>query len=271
MSTIAQHRQPAAGAALHGLAHTMIGTPRGRIVTRLLLLAVVLLVWQFIPVSRPVKMWTSDPGAVVHTLAGWMADGSLWGHLGATLFTMASGYVLGCAVGVGLALTLGFFPRLHRVLSPFIAAFYALPKIALAPLLIILLGVGYEAKIILVAITVFFLVMNATLDGIRDIDGDILDALVLMGATRIETIRKVFIPATIPWMFTGMRIAVRYAFTNTLLAELIAANSGLGFLIQYNAANFNSAGVYAAILVLVMFSLVLTEVLVRIERRLRSR
>lgn len=251
------------------MVRAMITTPRGRTVTRLLFLAVVLLVWQFIPVSRPVKMWTSDPSAVLRTLWDWVADGSLWDHLGATLFTMASGYILGCLVGAGLALTLGFFPRVHRVLSPFIVAFYALPKIALAPLFIILLGVGYEAKILLVAITVFFLVMNTTLDGIRDIDGDSLDALVLMGATRMETITKVFIPAALPWMFTGMRIAVRYAFTNTLLAELIAANSGLGFLIQYNAANFNSAGVYAAILVLVLFSVVLTEILVRIEKRIR--
>ncbi len=248
----------------------LLSTPAGRNVVRLGLLAVLLALWQWLPASRSVKMWTSDPAAVLQTLWVWMADGSLWDHLLATLFTMSTGYALGCAVGAAAALVLGFLPTLHRVVAPFIAAVYALPKIALAPLLIILFGIGYEAKIILVAVTVFFLVMNATLDGIRDIDPDTLDALALMGATRGEIIRKVFLPAALPWIFTGMRIAVRYAFTHTLLAELIAANSGLGYLIQFNAATFNSAGVYAAILVLVVFSVALTEVLTRIEQRLRT-
>ncbi len=73
------------------------------------------------------------------------------------------------------------------------------------------------------------------------------------------------VPATLPWIFTGMRIAVRYAFTNTLLAELIAANRGLGFLIEYNSGNFNATGTYAAIVVLVAFSVTLTEILTRLQ------
>src|SRR5256885_258272 len=81
----------------------------------------------------------------------------------------------------------------------------------------------------LVAITVFFLVLNSPLDGVRNVDRDLVRTLTLMGATRTEVIGKVLVPATLPWIFTGMRISVRYAFTNTLLAELIASNSGIGF------------------------------------------
>jgi NitT/TauT family transport system permease protein len=246
-------------------------SPSGRIIVRIAALALILVCWQFLPGGRAVKFWASDPVAVFTTLCGWIADGSLWNHLGATLLTMSLGYVIGCVVGTGLGLMLGFFPYLHRILSPFIAAFYALPKIALAPLFIILLGIGLQAKVALVAITVFFLVLNATLEGVRNIDRDSLEALVLMGATRGEIISRMFIPAALPWIFTGMRISVRYAFTNTLLAELIATNSGLGFLIQYNSANFNSAGVYAAILILVAFSVVLTEILTRLERHVGRR
>ena len=92
-----------------------------------------------------------------------------------------------------------------------------------------------------------------------------------MGATRLEVIRKVLIPATLPWIFTGMRIAVRYAFTNTLLAELIASNSGIGFMIEYYSGVFDATGTYAAILVLVIMSVGLTELLTMIETRLSHR
>jgi NitT/TauT family transport system permease protein len=181
---------------------------------------------------------------------------------------MSEGYVIGCATGIGIGFLLGFFPRLFRVLAPLLASFYALPKIALAPLFVILLGVDNSSKIALVAVTVFFLVLTATIDGVRQVDRSTVDAVVLMGATRFEIIRKVLVWAALPWIFTGMRIAVRYAFTTTLLAELIAANRGLGFLIELNSGNFNTTGAYAAIMVIIICSVLLTELLSRLESRM---
>jgi NitT/TauT family transport system permease protein len=184
---------------------------------------------------------------------------------------MALGYTVGTVAGITLGLLFGLMPRLYRVVSPYIAALYALPKIALAPLFVIVFGIGIESKVALVAITVFFLVLNATLDGVRNVDRDLTRALALMGATRREVIGKVLIPATLPWIFTGMRIAVRYAFTNTLLAELIASNRGIGFMIEYYSGVFDATGTYAAILVLVIMSVALTELLTLIETRLSHR
>ena len=171
----------------------------------------------------------SGPVQIVARLWTWILDGSLWDNLGATVLAMALGYAIGTAAGVALGLLFGFLPRFHRVLSPYISALYAMPKIALAPLFVIVFGIGIESKVALVAVTVFFLMLNSTLDGVRNVDRDLVQALALMGATRLEVIRKVLVPATLPWIFTGMRISVRYAFTNTLLAELIAANRGIGF------------------------------------------
>lgn len=234
-------------------------------IIRLLIVAAVLAVWEFLPVSRQIKFWLSSPSQILATLWSWVVDGSLWAHLGATLSVMVTGYVIGCAVGVGLGLLFGFLPRIYRVLVPFVAAFYALPKIALAPLFIILLGIGMSSKVALVAITVFFLLLNSTIDGIRDVDKDLVQSLRLMGASRVEVLRKVLVPSALPWIFTGARISVRYAFTSTLLAELIAANRGLGFLIEFNSGNFNATGSYAAIVVLVAFSVALTEILTLLQ------
>jgi len=245
----------------------LLTTRGGRIGARAGLVLLILIAWQFAPAGRATNFWLSSPSLIAGTLWQWILDGTLWVHLQATLAVMAEGYALGCAAGIGLGIALGLLPRLHRVLAPFLAGFYAMPKIALAPLFIILLGVGEASKIALVAITVFFLVLTNTIDGVRDVDRDLVRALTLMGATRIEIIRKVLVRAALPWIFTGMRIAVRYAFTNTLLAELIAANRGLGFLIEFNSGNFNITGAYAGIAVLVLCSVLLTELLSRLEAR----
>ena len=242
-----------------------VETGSGRLAARLLLIGAMLAVWQFVP-GKALRFWMSGPVDIVTRLWTWIFDGSLWQHLGATVAAMTLGYGIGTAVGISLGFLFGFLPKLHRVLSPYITALYAMPKIALAPLFIIVFGIGIESRVALVAITVFFLILNSTLDGVRNVDRDLTQALSLMGATRSEVIRKVLVPAALPWIFTGMRISVRYAFTNTLLAELISANMGIGFLIEYYSGIFDATGTYAAILVLVIMSVGLTEVLTRVEQ-----
>lgn len=246
---------------------TFLSTSLGRSLARLLLALMLLALWQYQP-SDKLRFWMSGPLQIAGRLGAWLLDGSLWGNIGSTLLAMSLGYVIGTGIGIALGLLFGLMPRLHRVLSPYITALYAMPKIALAPLFVIVLGIGIESKVALVAITVFFLVLNSTLDGVRNVDRDLVRALSLMGATRSEVIRKVLIPATLPWIFTGMRIAVRYAFTNTLLAELIASNSGIGFMIEYYSGVFDATGTYAAILVLVIMSVGLTELLTKIEAKM---
>ena len=241
-----------------------LATATGRSLARLLLVLILLAMWQYLP-SKGLRFWMSGPIDIVVRLLSWMLDGSLWENLGATLLAMVLGYLIGTSVGVALGLLFGLMPRVHRVLSPYITALYAMPKIALAPLFVIVFGIGLEPKVALVAITVFFLVLNSTLDGVRNVDRDLVSTLTLMGATRFEVIGKVLVPATLPWIFTGMRISVRYAFTNTLLAELIAANSGIGFMIEYYSGIFDATGTYAAILVLVIMSVGLTELLTQVE------
>jgi NitT/TauT family transport system permease protein len=242
-----------------------VASPIGRIAARVLLVAAWLVFWQFAPVSRATRFWMSSPTEIAEQFWVWLLDGTLWFHLQASVMVMAEGYIIGSAFGIVFGFLLGHYKLLHRVLSPYLAAVYAVPKIALAPLFIIVLGVDNASKIALVGVTVFFLILTATIDGVRDVDRDLVQSFSLMGATRLEIIRKVLAPASLPWIFTGMRIAVRYAFTNTLLAELIASNRGLGFLIEFNSGNFNTTGSYAAILALVLCSVGLTELLSRGE------
>ena len=274
-AAIAMGARPHPAAGAHGGDQSSLerffSTSAGRIGARLVLVALILLLWEFAPVARATRFWMSSPSMILGTLWDWIADGTLWTHLQSTLTVMTEGYVIGCVAGVGIGFLLGYFPHLSRVVAPLLAGLYAMPKIALAPLFVILLGVDNASKVALVAVTVFFLVLTSTVEGVREVDRGVVNALVLMGATQTEIIRKVLIWAALPWIFTGMRIAVRYAFTTTLLAELIAANRGLGFLIELNSGNFNTTGAYAAIVVVVICSVLLTELLSRLESRISHR
>lgn len=248
----------------------LVLTTPGLIAARLLILGSLLAIWQFSSGRWAPEFWISSPSAIFAQIVRWFQDGTIWPHFQATLTAMVSGYVLGCAFGVGLGLMLGFMPRVYRVVSPFMAALYSLPKIALAPLFVIVLGIDIESKIALVTITVFFLVLYSTLDGVRAVDRDFVQSFDLMGATRRETAVKLLIPSARPWIFSGMRIAVRYALTAAILGELIAANRGVGYLIEFHAGQFKATGVFAAVALLAVFCVALTEVLTRFEGSLKS-
>lgn len=243
----------------------IVAVPAGLLAVRLAVFGALLVAWQLGSQIHAVMFWISSPTEIMLQLWSWIADESLIGHLWATLEAMSIGYVLGCFLGICAGLAFGFMPRLHLILSPYVTALYALPKIALAPLFVILLGIDVTSKVALVVITVFFPLLTSTLDGVRNVDRDMIQSLSVMGASRREIIFKVLIPGSMSWIFTGMRISVRYAFTAAILGEIIASNRGLGFLIQSSAGSFDSAGLLAAIIVLVICSLSLTELLTRIE------
>lgn len=236
---------------------------------RMGLFVLVLVIWQYLP-SPAARFWISDPVSIGTILLAWIQDGTLLRNIVATLQVMVAGYGVGCLCGIAFGLLFGLVRPLDRVLSPFVFAAYSLPKIALIPLFIILYGVGFESKFMLVTLVVFFMLFGSTIDGVRNVDPDVVMMVRLMGATQGELVRKVFVPAIKPWIFTGMRIAVNTAFSNTLLAELLAANSGIGYLIINAANQYDAAGTYAAVLVLVAASVLLTEVLSLIEKRMAA-
>src|SRR5262249_38029122 len=128
----------------------------GLTLTRLAILVCLLGAWEFASGRLLSKYWLSSPSAIAQTLWSWVRDGSLWSHLIATLSEMTIGYVLGCLAGIGVGLLLGFMPRVYRVIIPFFGGLYCLPKVALAPLFVIFLGIDLGSKVALVGITVFF-------------------------------------------------------------------------------------------------------------------
>lgn len=228
-----------------------------------------LLLWQFASGRLLPAFYISTPERVFTVLMGWVRNGSIWVHLGNTVLVLFVGYLIGATIGIAAGLWLGLNPRAERLLQPFIAALFGLPKMALLPLLIIIFGIGFASKITLVASVVVFLLLFATLSGVRDIDNDMVDALRLMGASEAEITRKVRGPAILPWIYTGLRTSIGYALTTTVVSEALQSNRGIGFLIETNAVSFNAAGVFAAVIALLILSSAIMLPLGYLEARLK--
>lgn len=245
----------------------ILRTETGLLVGRIMVFALLLLGWQFASGTLVPAFWISDPVRILGRLWTWAVSGSLWPHIYATIVTTSLGYAIGGGLGIALGLMLGVMRRLERVIAPLIAALFCLPKIALLPLFVIAFGIDIESKVALVSVVVVFLTLYSTIDGVRDVDPDLIDALKLMGAGRDEILLKVILPSTLPWIYNGLRVAISYALATAVVGELLSSNRGIGFLIESSAARFDSTGVFAAVLVLVALSVLVTETLTGLERR----
>ncbi len=237
----------------------------GVMVSRVALVILILAAWQLASDRLVPRAFVSDPGAVFAQLRAWVADGSLWQNLAITLESTLVGYASGAVVGVLAGFVLGRAPFAATVLDPFVNALYALPKIALAPLFILWFGIDILPKIVLAAVLVFFLVFYNTFAGVRDSRRDLIDSVRVMGASRLQILRYIVLPSSLPWIFVGLRISAPYALTGAVVGELLASNRGLGFLIQLSTSTFNPAGIFAVLLLLAVLAGLFNLIVVRAE------
>jgi len=233
---------------------------------RLVLLLCLLGAWQFASGSLISPLFISSPLAVSRQVITWIGDGTLLVHVGITLTEALLGLFYGVVSGILAGLLLGLLQTAARILDPFIVAIYSIPKIALAPLFILWFGIELPMKVIFVFITVFFLVFLSTLAGVRNVDQGLVDAVRLMGGDRRDIVFKVVIPASTGSILTGVRMAIPYALVGAVIAELIASNRGLGYLIEASAATFDTTGTFAALLALTFIAGVLNVVVHLIDR-----
>jgi NitT/TauT family transport system permease protein len=234
---------------------------------RIVFLVCLLIVWQFISGRYVNPLFISSPLAVWERLYGWIGDGTLWFHTEITLQETLLGLFFGLVSGILVGFVLGLQQTVARALEPFIVSVYSIPKIALAPLFILWFGIDIQMKVIFAAVTVFFLVFFNTLAGVRDVDQNLIDAVLLMGGKRQDILFKVIIPSATSSVLIGLHIAIPYALIGAVIGELVASNRGLGYLIEASATAFDTAGVFAAILVLTIIAGLLNAVVNFIDRK----
>ena len=158
-----------------------------------------------------------------------------------------AGFFIGALPAALLPFALRRRPIVSAILDPFMVGGYGAPKLALAPLFILWFGIGIESKIALVAITVFFIVYFSTQAGVRALDAKLMQMAKVVGANERQLARHIVFPGAVPYIFTGLRIAMPYSIGGAVIAELISSNRGLGYLIQLGAMNFDTTGVFVAL------------------------
>ncbi len=236
---------------------------RDQIIVFVLLVAI----WQALSLLLG-EYWVGTPLGTLQRLFQGVADGELLRHASYTVTEAIIGFVLGGVPAAVLPFFLRRFPIVTAIVDPFMVGGYGSPKLALAPLFILWFGIGIESKVALIAFTVFFVVYFSTLGGIRALDPRLVQMAQVAGASESDVARYIIFPGAVPHIFAGLRIAMPYSIGGAVVAELISANRGLGYMIQLRSMNFDTTGVFVA-LAAVCFIVFIANWIVNVtERRL---
>jgi len=186
-----------------------------------------------------------------------MRDGTLWHHTRSTLLEVFLGLALGLSVATVMGYLLAKSQPLERLISPYIVASQAIPIVALAPLLVIWFGFGLPSKVVVCALIVFFPVLVNTIVGLRSVERELVDLLRSLGANRWQMLTILEAPAALPVLLGGLKIGVTLSVVGAVVGEFVAADEGLGFLINLSRGLFDTPLMFVALFALVIIALAL--------------
>ncbi len=242
----------------------------------LLIVGVVFVVWYALTTpglvseayANKIAFFFGRPLQVVRVVFDWFTSGKIYPHLAITLWetllAFAAGSVLGLAVGLWLALT----PTASAIAEPYITAMNAMPRVILAPIFAVWFGLGVLSKVALGVTLVFFIVFFNVYQGVKEVSPVVLANARMLGASRRQLLRSIYLPSATSWVFSSLHTAVGMAFVGAVVGEYLGSAKGVGYLIQQAEGAFDINTVFAGILVLTAFALVVDFVVGRVERRL---
>jgi NitT/TauT family transport system permease protein len=211
------------------------------------------------------------PGDVYKKLALVLSDGLLWRHARITLTEIGGGLALGLSAATVLGYGMAKSRALERFLAPYIVASQSVPIVALAPLLVIWFGTGRLSKVLVCALTIFFPMLVNTIVGVRSVDPDLAALMRSLKATRWQTFAMLEVPSALPMLLGGLKVSVTLSVIGAVVGEFVAADRGLGFLINVARGNFDTPLMFVALLTLVVMALLLYLVVVLAESLLLHR
>ena len=249
--------------------------PRLLLLTLQALVAVVFLgVWHIAATTtlfgdpKTVQFFFSTPLAVALRVVKWFAEGTIWFHLWITCLEASLAFVIGSVAGVLLGFWFARKPLLAAVFDPYIKAANALPRVVLAPIFALWLGLGIWSKVALGFTLVFFIVFFNVYQGVKEVSPTVLANARMLGMSERQLLRHVYLPSALSWMFSSLHTSVGFAVVGAVVGEYLGAAAGLGYIIQQAEGVFDVTGVFAGMAVLTMFVLLIDWGVSLIEARL---
>jgi ABC-type nitrate/sulfonate/bicarbonate transport system permease component len=247
------------------------GRPRGRLSPKRLYgtvaVVVALALWQVIAMLR-VKPAIVLPGPsdVVSAFRTLFSTSAIWTDLATSGRELLLGLVFAAVVGLPLGMLIGWYQKVSYILSPFVTFLYATPRIALTPLLIIWLGIGDSSKIMIIFLMAVFPITINAASGVQGLDPAVLRVARCFGGTDLQIFRTIALPGTVPFIVSGLRLAVGQALIGVFVAELSGAQSGVGMMMNNAGQQFQTSVVFAGLFIFALTGVTLNALLQRVER-----
>jgi NitT/TauT family transport system permease protein len=248
-------------------------------VYQVLILVAIFGIWQLLtqPGLLPPIIWENpdraafffgEPVRMFQVIWVWFSEGEIYRHLWVTLQETVLAFVIGSALGLLMGLWLGLSPTASALFDPYITAMNAMPRVVLAPIFMVWFGLGIASKVALGVTLVFFIVFYNVYQGVKEVSPVVLNNTVMLGANRKQLLRYVYLPSATSWLFSSLHTSVGMAFVGAVVGEYLGSARGVGYLIHQAEGSFDINTVFAGILVLTAFALVLDFAVGLAEKRL---
>ena len=212
-------------------------------------------------------MFMSAPSLIAKAAYQLFASGEIWNDLYVSGIEFFWGYFLSIIFAIPFGIAIGWYKRFAYVCDPFVNAMNATPRVALLPLVIIWLGIGILSKVGIIFLGAVFPLLINTRDGVKTTPANLLTAARSFGASEWQIFKSVVLPSTVPFILTGLRLAVGRALIGVMVGELYAATAGIGFMITVAGATFQTDKVFVGVLVFAITGMIMTDIIDRYERR----
>ncbi|AGY92189.1 hypothetical protein SPICUR_06100 [Spiribacter curvatus] len=247
----------------------MIWQKYGLYIRRTAALALIAALWEFVVwMGWLDPFYGPPPTAIASAVGDLFADGEIYKHLEATF----SAALLGLGLGLVGGAVLGFIAALLRpvaeLLEPVMAMLNAIPRVILAPLFIIWLGIGLASKVALSFILVVVLTFFSVYNGIRDVDQRLVERVKTLGGGQWVLLREVYVPSVVAWVMGNLKVAVGFAFTGAIVGEFVASSRGLGYLLAFAQSTYNASLTFGLIFLVLVFVMILFTLAGMLERHL---
>ena len=231
-------------------------------------LAVGVAVWALISRIPSVGAIVSNPAAIAKTFVQEAASGRLWTNIYASLFRVLGGFLLGLAASIPVAFLMGWYKPVRLIIEPWIQFFRTIPPIALIPLVIVVQGVGEGAKLTIIFVATFLVMVISIFQGVVNVDPTLIKAARVLGAKDKDIFFEVVVPASFPYILVGVRLGLASAWTTLVAAELTGANKGIGNMIMEAGLYFRMDIIILGILIIGVIGLAMDKGVLYLEKKL---